>query len=365
VYVVYNDDLHSSLHTYHSSKLLSPTSSTGTTNGNTGNNGGPTTCVEFSYGQPLSAEDLHIIKRLTFLRCRYVCFLHLTRGLRLIQANFLRSNTASTSNSSPTIPSLGPSAVQLPQSSVLSSISISSIAPLTSGATGLPSNSALPTDNPSKTTHPVGAIVGAVLGVLCVLVLCTLVLLWLRRRKCDQMDASNHSNQISSFMQDLAAPAAMVGTPELEQPPSVHSPARRAQPSPGATPLPASHSRSDSASTSAAGPSTSHISQLPSLYTPESFPSPTTMSISEQQAKLRKHADAVFVRLASLQREDSSAAITSMKEAREEIARLRAENMRLTELQQSDWARGLTDEPPPSYFDITRSASTSGKIKGG
>jgi hypothetical protein len=91
------------------------------------------------------------------------------------------------------------------------------------------------------------------------------------------------------------------------------------------------------------------------------------MSISERQAQIREHADAVSVQLASLQGEDTSAAaaITSMKEAREEIARLRAENMRLTELQQSDWARGLTDEPPPSYFDITRSASTSGKIKGG
>jgi hypothetical protein len=72
---------------------------------------------------------------------------------------------------------------------------------------------------------------------------------------------------------------------------------------------------------------------------------------AERQAGLREQANAARDQLASLESvlENSALDIPMRHNLSTELARLRAGMQRLQEMEESDWARGLTDEPPPMY----------------
>ncbi|KAJ7580657.1 hypothetical protein C8J56DRAFT_269166 [Mycena floridula] len=80
----------------------------------------------------------------------------------------------------------------------------------------------------------------------------------------------------------------------------------------------------------------------------------STASTIRQQILLEK-CEIVTARIKALESlvESSSMRLT---DAEVEIGRLRMENQRLREQEQSDWALGLTDELPPAYADLVQAS---------
>ncbi|KAJ7587915.1 hypothetical protein C8J56DRAFT_1164605 [Mycena floridula] len=99
------------------------------------------------------------------------------------------------------------------------------------------------------------------------------------------------------------------------------------------------------------------INQWQTPSTPSTFVSTTSSQSllgnnpTQRQLQLKNE---LMERVSELERAMSQQAVTTAAEN----ARLRAEVEWLRENQESDWARGLTDELPPSYLDIMQSNRT-------
>ncbi|KAJ7574663.1 hypothetical protein C8J56DRAFT_467599 [Mycena floridula] len=74
--------------------------------------------------------------------------------------------------------------------------------------------------------------------------------------------------------------------------------------------------------------------------------SPTTVSEAPtvRQQHIRAQSQSVTARIADLE-----GLVPRLQDAEAEIQRLRAENLRLRDQEQSDWALEVSDSPPPSY----------------
>ncbi|KAJ7580663.1 hypothetical protein C8J56DRAFT_1029768 [Mycena floridula] len=74
--------------------------------------------------------------------------------------------------------------------------------------------------------------------------------------------------------------------------------------------------------------------------------SPTTVSEAPtvRQQRIRAQSQSVTARIADLE-----GLVPRLQDAEAEIQRLRAENLRLRDQEQSDWALEVSDSPPPSY----------------
>jgi hypothetical protein len=86
---------------------------------------------------------------------------------------------------------------------------------------------------------------------------------------------------------------------------------------------------------------------------PQSLPRPTSISshLTERQVELRERAESAREGISALQAilETENVPLHQLSDARAELLRLRSAMEWFLTLEQSDWARGIVDEPPPAY----------------
>ncbi|KAJ7574664.1 hypothetical protein C8J56DRAFT_978850 [Mycena floridula] len=97
-----------------------------------------------------------------------------------------------------------------------------------------------------------------------------------------------------------------------------------------------------------------HDSQHRNIDQRQLPPSPTVSEApTPRQQHLRAQSQNITAKITELE-----GLVPRLHDAEAEIARLRAENQWLRDQEQSDWARGLTDSPPPSYREPSIAGTT-------
>ncbi|THU80975.1 hypothetical protein K435DRAFT_873846 [Dendrothele bispora CBS 962.96] len=71
----------------------------------------------------------------------------------------------------------------------------------------------------------------------------------------------------------------------------------------------------------------------------------TTSALTDRQIQLRDETEALRQQMKTLQQ----AVLSSNVELQREMARMGAHILRLESVRNSDWARGISDDPPPNY----------------